>query len=255
LNLDFWRWVEPHAWPYKTHATFGFSNDDVYLSSIGRNQHNEPIYRIKNIRGKASGLDLYWITQPEYVNLDGTKLHSEVHHKERFIGVGEICIHECEFERPSGLPDITHMETDATYSINLNDNALITVKQFTVPTEEDPKTTIGVTIDYIAGKIYDQYVDLFNSKFPQNETAMDLDEGEATKASYFNYEEVEKLKKEVASILGNLTLVQEEHIAYANDSLNKSELYMLLVILVAAIVVSGTFVFCAFFRAEKQRVE
>jgi hypothetical protein len=73
---------------------------------------------------------------------------------------------------------------------------------------------MGVTIDYIAGKIYDQYVNLFNTNFPQNETAVDLDKGEAAQKSFFDYQEVERLKQEVASILGNLTLVQEEHIAY-----------------------------------------
>ena len=77
---------------------------------------------MKNIRGKPSGMDFYWVSNPEYLNLDGTKLHSEVHGKEAYIAEDEICFHDCRYVRPAGLPDVESAETSFSYSINFGDN-------------------------------------------------------------------------------------------------------------------------------------
>jgi hypothetical protein len=94
---------------------------------------------------------------------------------------------------------------------------------------------------------------MFDSQLATNSTTGPVEVSKIL--DYFNYEEVEKLKREVAAILGNLTLVQEEHEAIAQGGIGNNDMQILIMILVLALTLSGAFIFCAFCRSQKMRVE
>lgn len=254
LMLSFWEWSEPHAWPYKTHTTFGFNDNDVYLSSIGINAYGEKFFRVKNIRGKPAGMDFYWVNNPEYLTLDGSKCHEEIHAREDYITQEEICFHDCQFVRPAGLPDIEKTDTATHFTINFQENQLLTFKEYAEhPPEPEEEGIVAGAIDFIKGNIVDQFTDLFDEWAPFNRTEASQDF--KSPIDYFNEEEIMKFKAEMSSILSNLTANTENLAETRRRESEQQDVESVLVIVLLVGVLAAVLVAWINIKAGKSRVE